>query len=64
MLGLQYLSSRSNRLHNSQTYAKQMPSTIFVTPSMTYEELFKLWKKRYERYVQKARETLEKNKAQ
>ena len=40
-----------------------MSLTISVISNMNREALFKLWKIRHERYLQKARETLEKNKA-
>ncbi|CAK9825385.1 Retrovirus-related Pol polyprotein from transposon 412 [Anthophora retusa] len=39
-----------------------MPSTISATPSITREQLFKLWKKRHDTYIQKAIEITEKNK--
>lgn len=56
--GIHFSNSRLN------IYKANMPSTITTTPSMIREELFKLWKKRHEKYLQKARETLEKNKTQ
>ena len=67
MHGLQYISSRSNRVRTFRTHEltldeANMPSTISTTTSMTREELFKLWKKRHEKYLQKVRETLEKIK--
>lgn len=40
-----------------------MPSTIAATPSMTKEELFRIWKNRHDEYLRKARQTLDRNKA-
>ena len=39
-----------------------MPSTIATTPTITQEQLFKLWKTRHDNYIKKARETTERNK--
>ena len=39
-----------------------MPSTIATTPSITQEQLFKLWKTRHDNYLRKAHEITERNK--
>lgn len=39
-----------------------MPSTISATPSITKEQLFKLWKTRHDTYIQKAIELTNRNK--
>ena len=55
-------------MNAKQTYLREYPQLLaseiaVLKQQLTCEELFKLWKKRHEKYLQKVRETFEKNKA-